>query len=351
MPLPDKDYELKSIQGVEIFSAGNWNGDDYTENDLDEMVLAFNNTSQTSRPALKLGHDDKQKILQNDGYPAAGWIGRLYRKGKKLLADFVDIPEKVYELITRGAYRNVSSEIYWNADVNGMKYGKMLAGVALLGADMPAVSNLSDILAMYGIRLEKKIYTDAKNVPTIKSYSFNGGYKLMANEQDVSEMEKQRLKTAELEKQVNSLIASQKEQNHDFEMLKKNKQEADKRIVELERAGKETILEAELNEMVHTGVISPGMRNYAKELLGEEKKVYTINKKDLSKHDLLKELLSLHAEAVKLNKKEATLAMVEEPDEVNKLKGEVEKYAKENEVSFKEAYKQVFRGKLSNRAE
>lgn len=347
--LPD-NKALRTINGVEIFSAGTWNGDTYTEKDLDEMIRAYDDTRQGVMPPLKLGHDDKQKILQQDGYPAAGWVGKLYRNGKKLLADFIDIPDKIYELLTRGAYKKVSSEIYWNTDVDGKKYDKMLAGVALLGADMPAVSNLSDILSMYGKKVERKFYAELKNVPIIKSYSFTGGPTRMS-EQELSDVEIQKRRTNELETQLKSLLSSQQEQSREFELLKRNKQEADKRIVELERAGREAQLESQLNEMVHVGTISPGMRAYAKELLGEEKKLYTVNKKEYSKHDLLKEMLSLHAEAIKLNKKEASLSLVEEPDEVNKMKAEVEKVAREEKLSFKDAYKTVFRGKLSNRAD
>ena len=95
--------DLKQIKGVEIFSTGKWNGDNYTREDLEEMVLAFEETKAGARPYIKLGHDAKQKLLQADGMPAAGWIDRVYIKGEKLMADFVDIPGKIYALIEKKA--------------------------------------------------------------------------------------------------------------------------------------------------------------------------------------------------------------------------------------------------------
>jgi hypothetical protein len=129
------------------------------------MVSAFNQLSEHVRPPLKLGHTDEQKLLQKDGLPAAGWVGRLYRQGARLLADFVDLPEKIYELIKLKAYRNVSSEIYWDVSIGEKKFKRMLSGVALLGADTPAVMNLSDILALYSNGVD--------SIGLSKSYLFN----------------------------------------------------------------------------------------------------------------------------------------------------------------------------------
>jgi hypothetical protein len=140
---------LKTIQGVEIFSIGTWNGDEYVQADLDAMVKAFTDTAKTLKPPLKLGHDDNQTILQQSGLPAAGWVGNLYTKGGKLLADFIDIPNKIYDLLEKGAYRKVSAEIWWNASFNGKTYPKFLSAVALLGSEIPAVITLTDIMGMY----------------------------------------------------------------------------------------------------------------------------------------------------------------------------------------------------------
>ena len=155
--------ECRSIAGVEVFSAGTWNGDTYSVGDLDLMVAAFEVTSKTLRPPLKLGHTDKQTLAQKDGMPAVGWVGRLYRQGGKLIADFIDIPGKIFDLLEKGAYKKVSSEIYWNISLDGMKYSRFLGAVALLGADMPAVTNLRDIISFYGLRLREVKYYSLRN--------------------------------------------------------------------------------------------------------------------------------------------------------------------------------------------
>ena len=147
-----------NIKGVEVFSTGKWNGDTFSEKDLDAMVLAFNATKDHIPPYLKLGHDPKQRLLQADGLPAAGWVEKLYRNGSKLIADFRDIPAKIYALIEKGAYRKVSIELYQGLEILDNKFSHLVGAVSLLGADTPGVQNLDDILARYGLKgYDKKI--------------------------------------------------------------------------------------------------------------------------------------------------------------------------------------------------
>lgn len=144
--------DTRDIIGVEIFASGTWNGDTYTDGDLDEMVNNFRATKDALKPYLKLGHDDGQKLMpQKDGMPSLGWIENLRRVGKKLVADFKGIPGKIHDLIKAGGYRRVSSEIYLDAKIGGKTFGKVLKAVALLGGDTPAVQNLKDILSLYGL--------------------------------------------------------------------------------------------------------------------------------------------------------------------------------------------------------
>lgn len=148
-----------NISGVEIFSEGKWNGDVYTAADLDALVSAFNQVG--FEPPLKLGHNSQQeKDLMLDGQPALGWVARIYREGAKLLADFKDVPSKLYEAIKRGNYKRVSSEIYWNYGANGKQWPRVLKAVALLGADIPAVTNLESIAGLYREgAAEYRVYT------------------------------------------------------------------------------------------------------------------------------------------------------------------------------------------------
>jgi len=102
-------FETKDISGVEIFASGTWNGDTFTIEDVDKIINAIDATKDKIKPYLKLVHDGKQKLLQKDGYPAAGYIEKLYRVGNKLVADFVKVPKIIYDLLKTGGYRRVSS--------------------------------------------------------------------------------------------------------------------------------------------------------------------------------------------------------------------------------------------------
>jgi len=155
--LNQKDYDLETVdlKGVEIFSAvNNPNGHKYSDKDLEEMVKGFYETKDELKPYLKLGHDEKQKLAQKSGLPALGWVENLRRKGKKLIADFIKVPKKIYELIKAGAYRRISAEIFWNIPINGKKYNRLLKAVALLGADTPACGDLKDIVSLYSENLD-----------------------------------------------------------------------------------------------------------------------------------------------------------------------------------------------------
>lgn len=127
------DDELHNIEGVEIFAAGNWNGDEYSESDLDDMVLAAPEVGYV--PPLKDGHHP-----DIPGTRALGWVKNLRRIGKKLVADFMDLPKVVYEAIKKRSYDTVSSEIFWDLSRNGKTFRRALKAVALQGAEIPAVN-------------------------------------------------------------------------------------------------------------------------------------------------------------------------------------------------------------------
>lgn len=170
-----------SIKGLEIFAVGTWNGDKYSQKDLDTMVDVFDKVGFS--PPLKLGHTEDQKFLQTDGLPAAGWVDRIYTKGDKLLADISRIPKKIYMLLKKGAYRHVSSEVYWNLKRNDTVFSRALKAVALLGAEIPAVSGLTPIDAM--LEQYMKQFTD--NAEDIKTYAFKTDTIILNQEKDDSE--------------------------------------------------------------------------------------------------------------------------------------------------------------------
>ena len=107
------DSGLHRIQSVEIFSIGEWNGDGYKAEDLDEMVRAFEENKEHVRPFLKLGHSEDQRLLEAEGMPAAGWVESVYRKGDKLMADFFGVDRDKIEAERRAlldAIREANSD-------------------------------------------------------------------------------------------------------------------------------------------------------------------------------------------------------------------------------------------------
>jgi hypothetical protein len=163
--MPDEvaqfQVKVRLVRGVEIFAPGNWNGDEYTESDLDSMVESFYALKGRVDPPVKLGHTSDEfntelarkmgvepEVVtgeQGKGQIALGWVENLRRKGSILVADFTNVPEPLAELIESRSYRKVSAEIYIDWKDSGNNYPLVLCGVALLGAEPPAVSTISGL--------------------------------------------------------------------------------------------------------------------------------------------------------------------------------------------------------------
>lgn len=145
--------ESREMKAVEIFSTGHWSPATggtmlVDERDLDDAVSSFEalHTTGGFRPVLKLGHSDSQKFFGNEhGAPNFGFVARIYRQGKKLLADFVDIPALLFDLIQKGRYNQLSIEMHPEHEFQGKKFRNIITGVAILGAEMPAVKGLAEL--------------------------------------------------------------------------------------------------------------------------------------------------------------------------------------------------------------
>lgn len=349
------DPVTKSIKGVEIFAAGTWNGDLYTVEDLDDMVHAFAETQAKIKPHLKLGHDPDQKILQNDGLPAAGWVGKVYREGTKLLADFIDLPEKVFKALDLKAYRKVSSEIYWDIKIGEKVYKRMLSAVALLGADLPAVHSLDDILALYGLKDYGaiKAYADSEKSNIVKVYHFG-------SEDDPEPTAKPKTKepepmpNADEAKKYQDKIAKLEAENAKLKADgEKAKEYKDKQAADLQAAN-EVIAKNELNGQVAAlekdQLVSPAMRPFVRALLGEEKKVYTFSAKDkdgaetekkYSKSELIGQMLKLHSAASDVNLEEGSEEGKRGTETEDAIIARIEKYAADHKVEYGDAHKAV----------
>jgi hypothetical protein len=169
-----------SAKGIDLFAAGVHRGKTYTPGDLEQIADNFNKLSTGSQPVLRpplvLGHEEEQEFLENSGWPAAGWIKRLYTEDDKcpqcqgkgevdtedgkgpaecpkcqgtgelrfLRGDAGEIPRPIAKLINSRAYRQQSAEIYDDFEHNGQHYGKTLRRLALLGGELPQVKDLRD---------------------------------------------------------------------------------------------------------------------------------------------------------------------------------------------------------------
>lgn len=218
----------------DIFSVGTWNGDKYTKEDLDEMVKNFNENPEVRVP-LKIDIF-KKGVTKTDnfhgGLPAVGWIKDLKRIGDKLYANITNIPRRVKELIDQKAYRQVSSEIWWNLRYNSKVLRRALTGVALLGAELPGVANLDEFAEFYKGEFEGE---EKSYITEVRSVNNNGQKN---NEED--EMSKElETKIAQLEAENAGLKNDSKKYQENVDAikaendkLKKEKDEAEKREFE-----------------------------------------------------------------------------------------------------------------------
>lgn len=119
---------------LEIFKTGTHtsaNGEvqEFTEERLDEIANLYNAQCEKSQDALApvvKGHPRTNE-------PALGWVERLARRGKVLVAKLKDLSEDLVDDIKHGRFRNVSISLYPN---------NLLRHLGFLGAAQPAVKDL-----------------------------------------------------------------------------------------------------------------------------------------------------------------------------------------------------------------
>lgn len=166
-----KESKKESFEfDAEVFSVGVWNGDKYTIEDLRDMARNFDLLNTSVKPPVKLGHNtDQMKDIMKDGQPALGWVKSLKVVGEKLVATLTEVPIILKDLIKAGRYKRVSSEIYWGYKHDGKTFNRVLSAVAFLGADIPAVSNLADLVAY----LSQSTDPLSGSFGEVKGYSFD----------------------------------------------------------------------------------------------------------------------------------------------------------------------------------
>lgn len=352
--------ETSDLYGVEIFAAGKWNGKKFSVADLDELISAFNETKSMLKPFVKIGHGENQSLLRNDELPAAGWIENLRRQGDKLLADFKRVPNKIKELIASGAYRTRSVEIYENIRIGNRLYKWVLKAVALLGAELPAVTSLQDIINLYNTefdvalsfkagkeateyRLADKEENNMELAALEKKYSESQAriVELETELKTVKENDIEKLKSEFKISETKCLKLSQ-----DLEKSESDKNDAKDSLIKLSTKIKESEVSGRINELVNKGKLAPAQKELAFGLLMGSTKI-KIGDKDLSHDEALFSLIE-NGSSVGLNtsiETSAGEANRNNNDENGRemLHNSALKYARENKVSYREALQEAIR--------
>ena len=206
---------------VEVMSVGTWKQTKFTLETLKEIAGNFKKLKEVIKPPVKLGHSETV------GAPALGWVTDMKVKGNKLFAYLDNVPEVLMTAIKKKLYRRVSSEIMFGFKYKGKNFGKVFSGLALLGAEVPAVKDLEDLtayltqtsegefesIAVFEIQNENIIHRKDKTMPTNEDFekfqeqlnSLNT--KILTLTQDIQEKDKQ-IET--LQKEVDISKANEK---------------------------------------------------------------------------------------------------------------------------------------------
>jgi len=341
--------ELKKIEGVEIFSVGTWNGKKITEKDLENIVACYARTKEFITPSIKIGHDNEQAFLQKEGLPAAGWVENVRKVGSKLVADFVDIPKKIYELIAKKAYRKVSCELYNDVEMDGETYPKLLGAVALLGADMPAVMNLSDILSNYKFSAIESFAMDLKTDTIMNSNPKNKSEDNPMPDQVAdlqSNLSASLKENAELKAKIDTFSKSHNELTDQVKsLIESNKTLAaarDKALGEVEA----TRVDAFVSGLVADKLCAPAMKDLVKSLFSNQAEKYAVGDKQLTREEIVKSILTQAKTLSKTNFTSNTTTDKPEKKETDNQQAhakKIEEYAFKHKCSYKEAYRAVMR--------
>jgi hypothetical protein len=120
------------MKSFEIFMAGthtdmSGNVREWTESDLDEIAAKY--SERTVDAPIVCGHP-------NDSSPAFGWISKIYRQGKKLMAEPKEVVSEFADAVKKRMYKYVSI---------ALRPDKSVRHVGFLGGMPPAVKGLAEV--------------------------------------------------------------------------------------------------------------------------------------------------------------------------------------------------------------
>lgn len=346
-----EEPELKEMRDIEIFAVGVWNGEQFTEKDLDDIVNAFQATKEKIHPFLKIGHSDKQTLLARDEMPSAGLVSNIRRMGKKLLADFVDVPKKIFDIVKRRAFNKISSELFVNINIGGIRHPLALKAVALLGGETPAVHDLNSILDLFTSGGATVVYNNKNET---KEFQFDSNSFKHLEEHKMDNLEKE---NAKLELEVKKYEQENGKISREFESAKvsletskkeakefKEKYESEVKIrKENEVKAREEKIGLSLDQAVKDGKINPAQKeNYfalLKSVPMDETKKFSIKDKTYnSVEELVFSIIDAEKPEINLEEK-STNDKIKKDDDAMVQKAQ--EYAEKNKVSYKEALIEV----------
>ena len=343
-------YELKD---VEVFGTGEWNKHKITEEDLDNIVNGTNEIIDKLKPKVKLGHDDKQELLHKSGLPAGGWITKLKRVGNKILVDIKEVPKVLYNLVKNGAYKRISSEILYDytEPSTKKKYAKVLSAIAFLGADLPAVTNLKDIAALYDADENANliIYEKEGEKKTIQKVEKTRKEYIMPNGIKITELEGKKFVAVEDYEKVTKEAEDNKDYKVKFEAEEKKSKESEEKLGKISKEKRE----AEIKTFVDDHCSEKDMRFLPKqkevlmalvESTSDEKKIkFTVDNKEteLSQRELLEKFIELQpnfSDSIFAELSKGEEEKEEGKDKLTPEEKKVQKYMAENKgVSYRDA--------------
>lgn len=338
---------MPEIKNVEIMSVGTWNGTPITEDILNQCLDAFEKTKAYARPILKLGHNDEQKLIAKDGLPAAGAVASMRIAGKKLLADFVDVPAKIFDLIQKKAYRKVSVEMYKGLNLEGQTFPAWIGAVALLGADLPAMTTLNDILQMYsladsGSLVSAPFLPFESNADTIKAViEFSHEEKPMP-ENENGDLQKTVEAQQALIEQLNGQVAEFKKSADD---LAKFKAESEEKLAKLLGDARKNQVELFTLDLEKRGLMTPSIKKMVEPFLAgavSSPIKFSVDGKEVDQSAWLGDLLQLAKDCFSINQAQQTQNLQpKENDGEGDLQKKIDEIMTAEKCSYSAAYRKA----------
>ena len=188
--------QTEDIRNVEILAAGKWTDSrghkvEITPEDIREMAENAKTLFGRVKPFLKLVHLDPKTHERVTGLPALGWLENFRAIGQKLVVDLMRVPAKVAALIRKGTFRRISAEVFtrdtpFKDEATGQKVPNVVTAAGILGAQLPAVTTLKDILALFSASAEPET-SELEGAMLLTEWTNEGG-DLEMDEKELKEL-------------------------------------------------------------------------------------------------------------------------------------------------------------------